>query len=189
MNRSFLRLGAFVWCVFMCARSNAQPETPVVNGDPVMQPNGSLRFLVQGEFRPSLNSARESAVQTAQERLREWLGKQYPAVRRVPSLDTIRREMLRHEGPVQQEQILNQKDSMYKVTMEVELKPKHIRELRERDRVVTGMWTLGGLLALLGIAIFLFQIDEWTKGYLTRWLIAAWIVSAILLFTTWWHVR
>ncbi len=186
--RTFL-LAGFALMSWLVIGINARGDTPTVNGDPTIQPDGVACFAVQGEFRPSLASARESALQTAQERMREWLGKQNPPIRRVPSLETIRREMIRHEGPPQQEQILNQKDKMYKVTMEVVLHPKHVRGLRERDRVVTGFWTLGGLLGILGIAAVLFRIDEWTKGYLTHWLIAAGVFAVGTLFAAWWFVR
>jgi hypothetical protein len=169
------------WC--------AGADSPVVNDDPALQPDGSARFVVQGEFRPSIASARESALQVAQERMRDWLSKQNPPIRRVPSLEMIRREMVRHETTPQEEQILNRKDKMYKITMEVELRPKHVHALRERERVVSGMWTLGVLLALLGVVSLLLRIDEWSKGYLTRWLIAAGIVAVLFLVAGWFFVH
>ena len=186
--RSSLLAGMFLLSQLL-AGSPALAETPPVNGDPVIQADGSTRFTIQGEFRPSLISARESALQIARERMLDWLAKQNPPIRRVPSLDTIRREMIRHEEPPQQEQILNRSDSMYKITMEVDLQPKHIRALRERDRIVTGLWTLGGLLALLGIAALLLRIDEWSKGYLTRSLIASGAAAVIVLAVAWWFIR
>jgi hypothetical protein len=172
-----------------CSVLRASAETPSARDETALQPDGSVRFVVQGEFRPSVASARESALQVAQERMREWLAKQNPPIRRVPSLETIRREMIRHELSPQEEQILNRKDKMYKVTLEVELQPKQVRSLRERDRVITGMWTLGGLLAILGVLALLFRIDEWTKGYLTRWLIAAGIAAVLLLLAGWFFVH
>ena len=184
--RSFLLAGIISWS-WLVGDARVNAETPVVNGEPLLQPDGTIRFRIQGEFRPSLESARESARQTAQERMRDWLGKQNPPIRRVPSLDNIRR-MVRQEYSPQQE-MLNQKDTMYKITMDVDLHPKNVRDLRERDRVLTGIWTLGGLLALLGIAALLFRIDEWTKGYLTRWLIAAGVGAVIALLAGWWFVR
>ena len=187
LNRLSLLMGVLL--LILCAPESSVADAPSGAADPALQPDGSARFIVQGEFRPSVASARESALQTAQERIREYLAKQNPPIRRVPSLETIRRELVRHEESPQEEQILNRKDKMYKIKMEVDLQPKHVRSLRERDRVITGMWTLGVALALLGVVSLLFKIDEWTKGYLTRWLIAAGIVAVIFLIAGWFFVH
>lgn len=177
--------------LFFAIHSNlsADDVVPVSRDDPALQSDGSARFAVSGEFRPSVASARESALLSAQEKLREWLLRQNPPIRRAPSLETIQREMIRQELTPQEEQILNQQDKMYKITLEVEIKPHQMRSLRERDRVVSGMWTLGGLLAILGVLALLFRLDEWTKGYLTRWLIAAGILVVILLVAGWFFVH
>src|SRR6476660_4272223 len=94
--RSFLLTG-LLFLMWRSALANAQTEVPTINGEPVLQKNGDNKFLVQGEFRPNLASARESALQAAQERIRDWLAKQNPPIRRVPSLDMIKREMNVHE--------------------------------------------------------------------------------------------
>lgn len=186
--RSSLLIGTMF--VAFCIKSNtAEAQTESGRDDLAHQSDGTVRFVVQGEFRTSIASARESALQAAQERMREWLGKQNPPIRRAPSLESIDREMIKKEHSPQEEQILDRKDKMYKVTLEVDLKPKDVRSLRERDRVVSGLWTLGGLLAIIGVIALLFRLEEWTKGYLTRWLIAAGIAAILLLVGGWFLVH
>ena len=56
------------------------------------------------------------------------------------------------------------------VEYSVELRPEQIRELRTRDRLIDTLRILGGVTAA-ALAGFLFlRLDEWTRGYLTRWL-------------------
>ena len=56
---------------------------------------------------------------------------------------------------------------MYKITLDVEIKPGRSAHLCGRERIALGMWSLGGLLGILGVVALLFHLDEWTKGYLT----------------------
>jgi hypothetical protein len=185
---------ALVACVALLFAGPSLRAAPVVvNGDPFTKSTGALLFRVQGEFRPSIESARESVLHAAQLRLRDWLAQQNPPIRRVPSLDQIYREMKRVEQPPQVEQILISEDNsqvkMYKITMDVEFLPKQIRDLRERDRISFGMRTFGGLLGILGVAALLFRLDEWTKGYLTGWLMAAAAGLIGLVAALWWWGR
>jgi hypothetical protein len=164
-----LRFGLTMMAMmFLISQSLAQSRTPA--GDPEIQENGAVRFSVQGKFRGNVNAARDSAVEAAQERLRSWLAEQAPPIRHVPSLDTIRREMIRQQETPEKEQVDN--ETQYRVTLSVEMQPSHIRALRARDRTGSGIWMLGGVLAILGVVALFFRVDEWTKGYLTRWLIA-----------------
>lgn len=164
---------AFLLLLALGSRSAA--EQPI-NGDPVVQSDGQVRFLVQGEFRGNIDAARESAYRTAQEQLREWLARQSPAVQLVPSIETIRREMNAREFSPQEE-ALSHGDRMYKVTMEVTLSPKLVRELRARQRVATGIWSLGLVVGMLAILATFRWLDRWTRQHWTRWLIA----TAVLL--------
>ncbi|MCE9530955.1 MAG: hypothetical protein K8T89_07510 [Planctomycetes bacterium] len=176
----------FLLMILFSLAAKARAENPAINGEPLIRPNGSIVFLVQGEFRPSVDSARDSALHTAQEKMRDWLSRQDPAIRRAPSMETIRREMKPHEFTLQEEQILNQQDRMYRMMIEVEMQPKHVRALRESERVTLGLWTLGGILGILAVIAALFFVDEWTKGYLTRWLIAGGLMLFIGLAVLWW---
>ena len=52
----------------------------------------------------------------------------------------------------------------------MEVTADQVRALRTRDRV-GGTLRVFGALAAISLAGFLFlRADEWTKGYLTRWL-------------------
>src|SRR5262249_25883185 len=59
------------------------------------------------------------------------------------------------------------------VEYEVTVSAEQVRELRSRERVFFGVKVLAGIAAA-ALAGFLFlRADEWTKGYLTRWLAVA----------------
>jgi hypothetical protein len=176
--------------VALLAASGAGAESPIVKGEPAVQPNGAVRFLVQGKFLPSVEQARESALRTAQDRLRDWLSLQSPPIRTVPTIETILREkMILHEFPPQEEQILDQQDRVYKMTMEIELQPSQVRDLRQRDRLTAALGALGVLLALLGVVVLFFRLDEWTKGYLTRWLMVGGVMLSAAILAVWWCVK
>jgi hypothetical protein len=178
-----LRFALPIAMLFMA--SIALAETRSTSGDAEIQENGSVRFTVQGKFHSNLNDARHSALLAAQQRLREWLAKQDPPIRHVPTLDVIRREMLRQQSAPQEGEALN--ETQYRIEMTVEMQPSHIRALRSRDRTSSGVWLLGGALAILVVVGLFFRIDEWTKGFLTRWLIAggvaiiAGLIAALIL--------
>ena len=170
-------MNAFLWrgsvlliLILICFPSSARVEQPPNGGAPVREGN-SFRFVAQGEYRGQLTGARDSTLHAAQDQLRDWLGKQNPPIQHVPSLDTMRREMLLREHPPHEETVLS--DTMYKVAMEFELTPVQIRSLRSSDRTAVGLWILVGITAILGVLSLFFRVDEWTKGYLTRWLIVA----------------
>lgn len=56
------------------------------------------------------------------------------------------------------------------VEYEVELSPHQVREIRTRDRVADTLRVLGVLTAGALAAFLFLRLDEWTRGYLTRWL-------------------
>ena len=63
------------------------------------------------------------------------------------------------------------------VEYDVEVTADQVRELRTRDRVGSSL-RIFGAIAAVALAGFLFlRLDEWTKGYLTRWL----AIAAVLL--------
>ncbi len=165
--------------ILMLSASHAWAQTPAV------ERGGNVVFVVPGEFRPNVDSATESALRNAQDRIREWLDKQQPPVRHVPSIETIRREMNPRPYAPEEEAILNQNDKMYKVTMEVTLTPKLLRDLRERDRVQVGLGILAGLLSILGIVWVVCRLDEWQPGRRGRWLMVSIGALVLLLAAVW----
>ncbi len=86
-----------------------------------------------------------------------------------------------------EEQISN--DKMYKITLDVEITPGQVRNLYGRERIALGMWTLGGLMGILGVVALLFRLDEWTKGYLTWWLMIAGAGAVVALVLSWWWAK
>ena len=145
MNAFLWRGSVLLFLILICLPSSARVGQPL---DDRGQP---FRFVAQGEYRGQLDAARDSTLHAAQDQLREWLEKQNPPIHRVPSLDAIKRDMLRQENPPQKEKVLS--DTMYKVTMEFELTPVQIRSLRSSDRTATGLWILAGITAILGVLI------------------------------------
>jgi hypothetical protein len=177
---------AFV-CFGLFSRAFAA-ESPVVNGDPIVQPNGVRSFRVQGEFRPTLEAARQSARRAAQDRLRQWLATQDPPITRTPSLDQIRVGMNVRDVQTQEEQI-SSSDKEFKVTLDLDITPNQVRDLRGRERLALGMWTLGGILGVLSVVALLFRLDEWTKGYLTWSLMVLGAGAIVALVLSWWWVQ
>jgi hypothetical protein len=167
--------------------STTRADAPTSESEPMLREDGTVRIRAEGEFRSNQNAARESALHAAQDQMRAWLARQDPPIRRAPSLDLINREMVRQQETPQEETI--GRDKMYKMTLVVELSPSHVRDLRERDRAFSGLWALGAVLAILGVIVLVFRIDEWTKGYLTRWLVAGGLATIVLLAGVWWFAR
>lgn len=177
-----LRRYLLVASVALFAVSFVQADARNTTGGPELLPDGTRRFVARGDFRGNVAAARDSALVAAQIQIRSWLVQQDPPIRHVPSLDTIRREMLRHTDQPEEETVLG--DREYKVTAIVELRPYHVHSLRSRDRTVSGLWLLGGGLAILGVVAIFLRIDEWTKGFLTRWLVAVGIAIIGALIAT-----
>jgi hypothetical protein len=44
-------------------------------------------------------------------------------------------------------------------------------------------------LALLGMVVVFFRLDEWTKGYLTRWLMVGGIMLSAAIVALWWFAK
>jgi hypothetical protein len=63
-------------------------------------------------------------------------------------------------------------DKRYYLEYYVEITADQLRELRTRDRITLAFRVLAGF-TFVSLSCFLFlRADEWTKGYLTRWLAA-----------------
>ena len=69
-------------------------------------------------------------------------------------------------------------DRRVNVEYDVEVTADQVRHLRTRDRLGDTLRVFGGL-SVIALAGFLFlRADEWTKGYLTRWLAMAAVLLA-----------
>jgi uncharacterized membrane protein len=69
------------------------------------------------------------------------------------------------------------------VELQLEMPQSMEQQFRKVGRVVSGLWALGcSVAALLVIGAF-FRLDEWTKGYLTTWLVvgSAGLISVFIV--------
>ena len=137
---------------------------------------------------PSANEsdADKDALTAAQDAIERGLAELDPPVRYRPSTNEVEKEFLRRDSrtvrppsPAEKEVISNLAISGNPVYVEydVEVTSDQVRHLRTRDRIGDTLRILG-VVAAMALAGFLFlRADEWTKGYLTRWL----AMGAVLL--------
>jgi hypothetical protein len=131
--------------------------------------------------------AEEDVVALARDLVERKLGELDPPVRHKPSLSEVRAEFLRKESRQVRPPDATEKeafapyvrtDNLVYVEYDVEVTADQVRELRAQDRVTAGVRVVGALFAIaLGGFLFL-RADEWTKGYLTRWLALAAVAIA-----------
>ena len=144
------------------------------------------------------SDADKEAILAAQEIIERRLAELDPPVRYRPSLHEVEKEFLRRDsktvtllrdakGP-RAERVRKTLKEGFDLTPEeigrrvdieydVEVTADQVRHLRTRDRVGDTLRVFGAIAAV-ALAGFLFlRADEWTKGYLTRWL----AMGAVLL--------
>lgn len=158
---------------------NPRPGSPPVIKEQVVS---SLPYATETE-------ADDDALAATRDLIERRLAELDPPIRYRPSLNEVRNEFVRADtrtvfpfvpDPTQRE--LYEKNELGKnlvqVRYDVEITAAQIRELRTRDRLNVTLRVFGalGIAALMG---FLFlRADEWTKGYLTRWLAFAAVLLA-----------
>jgi hypothetical protein len=151
-------------------------------GPPVIQ------FEASGDHFPTLEQAREDAAEKAKGRLR-WalLQDVHPPIERVPStqmiLEQLTRSQTKDSVPVPE-----YNEPYIGVTLTIEVRPEHLQMLRRAERVADTGWLLAAACGALAVISLGFRLDEWTKGYLTRWLIigAAGVIG--LVAAAWWFI-
>jgi hypothetical protein len=156
------------------SRADAAPKGPV-----------EITERVDGEWSSSPEAARESALRAAQRRLQIVLAEMTPPVNRAPSLDMIQDELINgvHREQERFEGRIN--GTMYKITLDLKVGPSALKELRREDRVAWATWLMGGISIVLGLVSVGFRLDEWTRGYLTRWLIIGTVAIIVLVGVAW----
>ncbi len=147
-------------------------------------PTNTIIFKVSGEFRSSESAARESALIAAQRNIREMLARLDPGIHRTPSLETIRTEMIFREDKPQIE-VLNKSEKMYKITLGIELRPEHLQYLRQGQRIISTLSALAAIEMALVLIFILIRFDDWTKGFLTPWIIACACSAVLVLLILW----
>jgi hypothetical protein len=158
---------------FMSPKSSPRPGSPAIIKERVVS---AIPYANKAE-------AEDDAFTSARDAIERRLAELDPPVRYRPSLNEIRNEFARKDSqtthrPSQAEleeyarNNVNDKviASLVYVECDVEVTADQIRELRTRDRVTIALRVFSGLI-FIALSGFLFlRADEWTKGYLTRWL-------------------
>jgi hypothetical protein len=175
------------------------PELPEPKSPPRAGPPPIIRERVISAV-PSANEsdAEKEAITAACDIIQRRLAELDPPVKYRPSENEVKNEFLRRDsksvillrdmqGPradamrrVLKEQLgLSNEEIARRVDVEydVEVTADQVRHLRTRDRLGDALRVFGAF-SVVALAGFLFlRADEWTKGYLTRWL----AMGAVLL--------
>ncbi|HEY8506515.1 MAG TPA: hypothetical protein VIL46_18170 [Gemmataceae bacterium] len=148
------------------------------------EPAGEERYVFYSDetaFAPTEADARLKSLQDAQAKIAVYLASLDPPVYRVPSLERIERDMVRSWDPPKERIFPTPLGKMYQVTVQVELTPEQVRDLRAEQRLLEVGRGFGVVLVLLVVLAAFFRLDDWAKGYLTSWIalsIAALLVVA-----------
>jgi hypothetical protein len=133
--------------------------------------------------------AEEDVVALARKVVVAKLAELDPPLNHTPSPGEVRTEFLRKDSRVVRHPDAAEKEAMkldgdlrtdnfVYVEYDVEVTADQVRELRAQERVSAGLRVVGLVLAV-ALAGFLFlRADEWTRGYLTRWLALAAVALA-----------
>lgn len=128
---------------------------------------------------PTEAEADADALAQACDLIARKLAEQDPPVHYKPSIgeakaDFIRKDSRTVRAPDAEEKKIfaenNISENVVYVEYDVEVSAEQIRELRSQDRVSFGLRVLGALFAVALSGFLFLRADEWTKGYLTRWL-------------------
>ncbi|HEV3384554.1 MAG TPA: hypothetical protein VG097_07040 [Gemmata sp.] len=139
--------------------------------------------------------AEADVLNVAQYTIERSMAELDPPVKYRPSINEIKSEFIRKDSRATRQPNEKQMEDYakngisskwYSVEYDIEVTADQIRELRTRDRITNAFRVIAGL-TFLALSCFLFlRADEWTKGYLTRWLacgVAALVVgAAVALF-------
>jgi hypothetical protein len=179
--------------------ASTTPDLPQPRALPRPGPPPIIRErVVSAVPAPTEADAEKEAILAAQELIERRLAELDPPVRYRPSLNEVEKEFLRRDsrtvtplressGPRAEAMRKSLKEGLghspeevgrfVDVEYDVEVTAEQVRNLRTRDRVSDALRTFGAVAAV-ALAGFLFlRADEWTKGYLTRWL----AMGAVLL--------
>lgn len=128
---------------------------------------------------PTAAEAEEDALAHAREVIEKRLAELDPPLRYLPSMGEVRSEFVRTDSrserplnPEERAALASYGDRTPRVYVEydVEVTADQVRELRAQGRI-TGALRVLVALTTVALAGFVFlRADEWTKGYLTRWL-------------------
>jgi hypothetical protein len=150
-------------------KSPSRPGSPAIIRDRV---SSSIPYPTEAE-------AEDDVLNAAQYKIEQRMAELDPPLRYRPSINEIKSEFIRKDSrtirlPTEEQKADYLKNGLstkwYSVEYDIEVTADQIRELRTRDRITIAFRVLTGL-TFISLCCFLFlRADEWTKGYLTRWL-------------------
>lgn len=136
---------------------------------------------------PNEADAEKDAINAACDLVQQRFAELDPPLRYRPTPNEMLNEFLRRDSRTVRPLDAAERDffaskgitgNLVRVEYDVEVSANQVRALRTRERVSATLRVFGALTAV-ALAGFLFlRADEWTKGYLTRWLAAAAVLLA-----------
>lgn len=158
-------------------KAAARSSSPVVIHERV---ESSIPYVKESE-------AEEDALSIARDAIEKRLAELDPPVHYRPTLHEIRTEFVRKDSRTIREQTEEQRKVFQKegfdmtqklvyIDYDVDVTADQIRELRTRDRVVLLLRFVTAFCCVSFAGFLFLRADEWTKGYLTRWLACAAVV-------------
>ncbi|VTS05161.1 hypothetical protein [Tuwongella immobilis] len=144
--------------------------------------NHGLRLRVESSWQPSPERALDDAIESAWLKLQVHLEHAQPPIRSSLSRERIRTLVQNPQIPARMEWFGPPiAANMYKQTIELELAPEILRELRARDRVTSALVGIGSGFFVLALIVGLWKINDWTLGYLRGWLRAVGLLAIVLI--------
>jgi hypothetical protein len=156
---------------FSNTKSSPRPGSPAIIK---VRVKSTIAYVKEGD-------AEDDALNQARDDIEQQLANLDPPVRYKPSLNEVKNEFARKDSRTVRPLTSEERAAYDKagigidkklvfVEYDIEVTADQIRELRTRDRVGVTLRLFGGVM-FIALASFLFlRADDWTKGYLTRWL-------------------
>jgi hypothetical protein len=165
------------------AQESLQPKaSPRPGAPPIIKER-----VVSALAHPSEAEAQKDAINVACDLIQQRLSELDPPVRYRPTPNELENEFLRRDSrtvrPLDQaeKEFFASKGitgNLVRVEYDVEVTGSQVRALRTRDRVSATLRVFGVFAAIAMAGLLFLRADEWTKGYLTRWLAAGAVLFA-----------
>jgi hypothetical protein len=147
-----------------------------------------LYFKAQGGFLPTVDQARESALEEAQHLLGYHLRARGIQRFVLPSIEWIDQYLVLERNQIPEVGVFNGQ-TLHRLTLQVRITSSQMRSFRKMERISLSAIVLG-LFGVTFLASWLYyRLDEWSKGYLTSWLATGLILAAILVGGLWWWLN
>lgn len=183
----------FCWMAWFAIPTPLRAVEPdLVRPEPFMI-GDVIYFQARGNYLPTLEEARESALEKARDRLATILRSHGIQRFMLPSLDWIERQLVLKEYTRQNRETIEDQElenkELVQLTYQLQLTPTHMRAFRKMERTSLSAIAVG-LLAVAFLASWLYyRLDEWSKGYLTSWLAIGLVVAGSIVGGIWWWLH